>query len=203
MASGMVSVLKSRRLPTMAERRSQQKDRAVPQLSCALCRDRKLKCDKLDPCTNCTSSGVVCVPVYRPRLPRGRHARRARNNASPTAATGPPITPRCRHTSTGEDGTKELFAPGKGSDRGDGGVLGFRIDRLENLVQRGNCCNSNVDLENDGLRKLVSIGRSAGCSFDELSGLPPSVNAGRITPCPSAARCEPWPGLQAISPKRK
>ncbi|KAK9437844.1 hypothetical protein VB005_08842 [Metarhizium brunneum] len=139
----------------MAERRSQQKDRAVPQLSCALCRDRKLKCDKLDPCTNCTSSGVVCVPVYRPRLPRGRHARRARNNASPTAATGPPITPPCRHTSTGEHGTKELFAPGKGSDRGDRGVLGFRIDRLESLVQRGNCCNSNVDLENDGLRKLL------------------------------------------------
>ncbi len=47
---------------------------APPQLSCALCRDRKLKCDKLDPCTNCSSSGVICVPVYRRRLPRGRHA---------------------------------------------------------------------------------------------------------------------------------
>ncbi|KAK3366253.1 C6 transcription factor [Lasiosphaeria ovina] len=49
----------------------------VPQLSCELCRERKVKCDKLTPCTTCASAGVVCVPVRRPRLPRGRHARRS------------------------------------------------------------------------------------------------------------------------------
>ncbi|ROW15896.1 hypothetical protein VPNG_02619 [Cytospora leucostoma] len=68
-----------------------------PQLNCASCRDRKLKCDKLDPCTNCTSSGLVCMPVYRPRLPRGRHAAACgrRNSSSST-----PILDR---TSTGRD----------------------------------------------------------------------------------------------------
>lgn len=64
----------------------QQRAPAMPQLSCALCRDRKLKCDKLDPCTNCKSSGVVCVTVYRPRLPRGRYAQGGRRLSSPSMA---------------------------------------------------------------------------------------------------------------------
>ncbi|KAF7590310.1 hypothetical protein BBP40_003003 [Aspergillus hancockii] len=44
-------------------------------LSCELCRQRKVKCDKLDPCTNCQRFGVACVPVERARLPRGRSGR--------------------------------------------------------------------------------------------------------------------------------
>ncbi|KIM96896.1 hypothetical protein OIDMADRAFT_65474, partial [Oidiodendron maius Zn] len=56
-----------------------------PQLSCELCRERKVKCDKLEPCTNCISSGVICVPIHRLRLPRGVHARSRR--ASPPAPT--------------------------------------------------------------------------------------------------------------------
>ncbi|KAI0101980.1 hypothetical protein F4776DRAFT_676195 [Hypoxylon sp. NC0597] len=45
----------------------------VPQLSCELCRKRKIKCDKSSPCSNCVKSDAACVPVYRKRLPRGRH----------------------------------------------------------------------------------------------------------------------------------
>ncbi|GKZ35684.1 hypothetical protein AbraIFM66950_006435 [Aspergillus brasiliensis] len=61
----------------------------TPQLSCELCRKRKVKCDKLTPCTNCAASGTVCVPIYRTRLPRGRHATRPRRVSSPpTAAPG-------------------------------------------------------------------------------------------------------------------
>ena len=47
----------------------------TPQLSCELCRERKVKCDKLTPCTNCTKSGAACVAIHRKRLPRGRHAK--------------------------------------------------------------------------------------------------------------------------------
>lgn len=46
---------------------------ALPQLNCELCRTRKIKCDKLQPCTACVSTGAHCVPVYRLRMPRGRH----------------------------------------------------------------------------------------------------------------------------------
>lgn len=141
----------------MAERPSQQKDRAVPQLSCALCRDRKLKCDKLDPCTNCTSSGVVCVPVYRPRLPRGRHARRARNNTSPSATTPPTTATRRRNTQTVDPSIKPTSAAAALSDNGiDGNVLGSRIDRLESLVQAGDSSRTNSNLESSGLGDFVS-----------------------------------------------
>ncbi|KAJ0419488.1 hypothetical protein BJY00DRAFT_153260 [Aspergillus carlsbadensis] len=58
--------------------------RGVPQLSCMSCKDRKLKCNRLVPCGNCASHGVVCVPVYRRRLPRGRYAHTTRRNSSPS-----------------------------------------------------------------------------------------------------------------------
>ncbi|KAI5246088.1 hypothetical protein E4T43_02856 [Aureobasidium subglaciale] len=48
---------------------------AVP-LSCTLCRKRKIKCDKQNPCSNCVSSQKECVPVVRARLPRGRNGGR-------------------------------------------------------------------------------------------------------------------------------
>lgn len=60
-----------------APRRNPNPNHAVPQLNCELCRDRKVRCDKLDPCTNCVSAGAVCVPVHRLRLRRGRHAHRS------------------------------------------------------------------------------------------------------------------------------
>lgn len=41
-------------------------------LSCEACRQRKVKCDKLSPCTSCQRLGFKCVPVERARLPRGR-----------------------------------------------------------------------------------------------------------------------------------
>lgn len=41
-------------------------------LSCESCRQRKVRCDKLSPCTSCVRLGFVCVPVERARLPRGR-----------------------------------------------------------------------------------------------------------------------------------
>ncbi|OAA64571.1 Transcription factor [Niveomyces insectorum RCEF 264] len=44
----------------------------LPQLSCDLCRSRKIKCDK-QPCTACASAGAQCTPVYRLRRPRGWH----------------------------------------------------------------------------------------------------------------------------------
>ncbi|KAH8692051.1 fungal-specific transcription factor domain-containing protein [Talaromyces proteolyticus] len=58
------------------------KSQIVPTLSCEFCRQRKIKCDKLNPCTNCQQSGVDCEPVRRRRLPRGRH-----NTRKPAAIT--------------------------------------------------------------------------------------------------------------------
>lgn len=49
-------------------------------LSCISCRQRKVKCDKAQPCAACQRSKVDCVFPPRLRLPRGRQGgSRARN----------------------------------------------------------------------------------------------------------------------------
>ncbi|KAB8279102.1 hypothetical protein BDV30DRAFT_222317 [Aspergillus minisclerotigenes] len=48
---------------------------STARLSCEGCTKRKVKCDRLIPCTNCRNSGILCIPVERRRLPRGRSRR--------------------------------------------------------------------------------------------------------------------------------
>ncbi|KAE8353724.1 fungal-specific transcription factor domain-containing protein [Aspergillus coremiiformis] len=76
------------RRPKLSERNSSQPATSTPkvQLTCELCRQRKVKCDKLNPCTNCQRFGATCVPVERARLPRGRSGRLAAKGA-PTQDT--------------------------------------------------------------------------------------------------------------------
>ncbi|KAK2877750.1 hypothetical protein FQN49_001226 [Arthroderma sp. PD_2] len=132
---------------------------AIPQLSCALCRDRKLKCDKLDPCTNCTTSGAVCVPIHRPRLPRGRHARRARAKTSSSSTTTPPSERRTE--------TSNPTAPTATNDSD----LTARVHRLESLVQRGEvedelASTAGQDL-NHRIRILERLVQGVGSSSTE------------------------------------
>ena len=47
----------------------------MPELSCQACSERKVRCDKRNPCSTCQATGVVCVPIQRKRLPRGRHVK--------------------------------------------------------------------------------------------------------------------------------
>ena len=47
----------------------------MARLSCERCTKRKVKCDRLIPCTNCRNSGILCIPVERKRRPRGRSRR--------------------------------------------------------------------------------------------------------------------------------
>lgn len=54
---------------------------AVALLSCELCSKRKIRCDKRQPCSACVASGKECIPVIRPRLPRGRKGGRRDGNS--------------------------------------------------------------------------------------------------------------------------
>jgi hypothetical protein len=52
---------------------------AKPQrvLACILCQQRKIKCNRTFPCSNCTRSGAQCVPAtLQPRKRRRRFAER-------------------------------------------------------------------------------------------------------------------------------
>ena len=52
----------------------------IPDLSCEACNERKVRCDKRNPCSTCQATGVVCVPTQRKRLPRGRHVKENKEN---------------------------------------------------------------------------------------------------------------------------
>lgn len=49
--------------------------------SCDLCRRRKVKCDRGNPCSNCLRSGATCVSSTPPRVPRGRKGGRRKPDA--------------------------------------------------------------------------------------------------------------------------
>lgn len=97
----------------------QRKGITIPQLSCELCRKRKVKCDKLNSSNNCASIETACIPIYRTRLPRGRHANR------PGRVSSPPPT-------TGSGETERMSQPGVRLNED----LQQRIYRLEALIQR-------------------------------------------------------------------
>ncbi|PKX89161.1 Zn(II)2Cys6 domain-containing transcription factor nscR [Aspergillus novofumigatus IBT 16806] len=112
------------------EKSNQRKRPSTPRLSCELCRERKIKCDKVDPCTNCVSAGVVCVPVHRPRLPRGVHARRARP-MSPALVPARAPTPVAGPVSSEEKKQTDASSDSVGAVDDD---LRKRVHRLEAVV---------------------------------------------------------------------
>ncbi|KAI9718651.1 MAG: hypothetical protein M1828_006659 [Chrysothrix sp. TS-e1954] len=61
---------------------------ATATLSCELCRHRKIRCDKGNPCGTCQKAGVKCIPVNRQRLPRGRNGGRRKGDVELKARIG-------------------------------------------------------------------------------------------------------------------
>lgn len=78
--------------------------------SCVICRKRKVRCDKLSPCTNCKRANIACVVPSDDRPPRW--ARRLDRFTNTTAAPG----------TTSQDATA-VGGPG----------AGLVMDRLKNL----------------------------------------------------------------------
>lgn len=131
--------------PSRQQRTAKQ---TTPRLSCELCRERKVKCDKREPCSNCVSSGVVCVPIHRQRLPRGRHANRLHRTPSSSTTTS---LPGQNSASNAALGTVPLS-----------GDLDQRMSRLEAIMAiRG------PDTISDGTQEQVS--RTTNPSFPFVS----------------------------------
>lgn len=64
------------------------------QLSCVMCRQRKVRCDKLSPCKNCERLGATCIPVQRARLPRGRSSQKKSADRPADTGTGSDLESR-------------------------------------------------------------------------------------------------------------
>lgn len=93
------------------------------QLTCEICKRRKIKCDKLRPCTACRNVGTVCVPVERARLPRGRSGGRRKKSAN-------------SNVNANVDANAEDHKQGDINGNGDGAEgLKERVSMLEHTVQ--------------------------------------------------------------------
>lgn len=58
--------------------------------SCIVCRNRKVRCDKKSPCSNCRSANIACVFPPNDRPPRwARRLERATNNAKSSSVSTP------------------------------------------------------------------------------------------------------------------
>lgn len=112
-------------LATRPERTSSQSRSSAPKvrLSCEACRQRKVKCDKLSPCTSCVRLGFVCVPVERARLPRGRTRRppeRAPNTDKELAERVAKLEQLLRRVASERDGAPTAGSSSAGPSTGAG-----------------------------------------------------------------------------------
>ncbi|KAF7551938.1 hypothetical protein G7Z17_g4672 [Cylindrodendrum hubeiense] len=65
--------------------------------SCAVCRSRKVRCDKLSPCSNCRRANIACVVPSNDRPPRwARRLERVTNNAASTENAPQDVDPGAR-----------------------------------------------------------------------------------------------------------
>jgi hypothetical protein len=66
--------------------------------SCVVCRSRKVRCDKLSPCSNCRRANIACVFPSNDRPPRwARRLERATSSGAPTG-----IAPQAANPGVGQ-----------------------------------------------------------------------------------------------------
>jgi hypothetical protein len=79
------------------------------QRSCVVCRTRKVRCDKLSPCSNCRRANIACVFPSTDRPPRwARRLERVANNAALNAQPEPADSRVMERLKTLESLVKEL-----------------------------------------------------------------------------------------------
>ncbi|KAJ8062717.1 hypothetical protein OCU04_007982 [Sclerotinia nivalis] len=83
--------------------------------SCVVCRSRKVRCDKLSPCSNCRRANIPCVvpsadrpPRWARRLERAGNLGVASNSAKPTQKVGSEVDPVIERLHNLENLVKEL-----------------------------------------------------------------------------------------------
>ncbi|KAB8262797.1 hypothetical protein BDV32DRAFT_120101 [Aspergillus pseudonomiae] len=164
-------------------------------LSCELCRQRKVKCDKLNPCTNCQRFGATCVPVERARLPRGRSGRVTGKNAS-GHDTGlkervDRLEELLRELTEHDDGTIAVQVDSNSSGRSDPAPANKQADNYESGTE--NSLWANILKEIHDIRSTQSYGslnegrtsNSDAMKFRELLATPMGLGSSMATTEPN------------------
>ncbi len=113
---------------------AQPRKRPRPVISCLRCREKKLKCDRVSPCENCTRAGCAPNCVFLHGTPAASEPKRARSGSA--------ATPEHNAPSGGSHGT---------------GATGFGL--IEDLQQR---LKRVEEMLNIGSEKAASVTRGLG-----------------------------------------
>ena len=132
--------------------------------SCVICRKRKVRCDKLSPCTNCKRANIACIVPSDDRPPRW--ARRLDRFTNSAASPG----------TTSQDATA---AAGPGA-----GLVMDRLKNLEGLVkeltsqlEQANAANASAAASSSG-NSPKDVAQAASLSGATASNL--HQNFGRL-----------------------
>jgi len=87
--------------------------------SCALCKERKIKCDRTEPCVACTKAGVACI-FRAPDPPRRRKRRDSDADERKSEAEK-------RKIRKYEDMLRKAGVDVPGDERGSGGVVRSKL----------------------------------------------------------------------------
>ena len=112
-SAGALALGSEKSASSLASARTRSSTPASKLRSCVICRNRKVRCDKQSPCSNCSRANVACVFPSTDRPPRwARRLERLTNNAAASNALSP-----------------------QGTDPGVGRVMD-RVRNLESLVKQ-------------------------------------------------------------------
>ncbi|KAI5460870.1 fungal-specific transcription factor domain-containing protein [Mariannaea sp. PMI_226] len=138
--------------------------------SCVICRRRKVKCDRIDPCSNCAKAGIECHYPVTGRIPR-------RSREASTSAWSTPAQKQAELLSR----LRRLEAV---------------VTELAGQVEDGSGSGSGTSSVNAAMSQSSSIGRS---SSSPMPRAPSSDGRSAVRPMPNADRDASVPQLQAGS----
>lgn len=140
--------------------------------SCIVCRNRKVRCDRQSPCSNCRQAGITCiVPSAKDRAPRWarRLERYTQNPASPASTpsttTHPPSAAPAAAVASGPAAPSQN-APQATMDRLRS--LEGLVNELREQLERANAAAT----QSQGSPGTSSTGVTAGGSVRETTGSP-------------------------------
>ena len=132
-------------------------------LSCEMCRHRKIKCDKGQPCGNCRRAGVSCVSLNRRRLPRGRNGGRKKADVELKARVG--RLENLVRTLETTNGAQVDPALRDAAMKGVGCTVFLFAVRIYSPSAQGPCENNRAQTDNHDSTDTADMSRYLGSTF--------------------------------------
>lgn len=152
--------------PSASVSAAQQKPR-----SCAICRRRKVRCDKLSPCSNCRRANIPCVFPSTDRPPRWARRLERLTNTNANAGNNNNSSSHDEHTATASSAGDGARLPPQDNPGATTQVM-ERLRTLEGLVRdlSGQLEQANASAGGSGAASVAESPGSAAGTSDSAAG---------------------------------